>query len=129
MSTNPLDPEPYLNFHYGKSEQYQRLSVIAVMGAFAEAVIREIITPAFANQSKVLRQFFQVETHDILYTAACDLKTRWLAEGLISAEQGNCFGAFDIWVELMEGIPEDLITPGMFVPGCDPDQGDKFKQN
>ena len=129
MSTNPLDPEPYLNFHYGKSEQYPRLSVIAVMAAYSQMAVTEILKPAIADQSKIVRQFFQVETHDILYTAACDLKTRWLAEGLITQSQADCFGAFDLWVELMQGVPEDLITPGMFVPGCDPDQGDKFKQN
>ena len=129
MSTNPLDPEPFLNFHYGKSEQYPRLSVIAVMAAFSEVAVREILTPAIAEQSKIVRQFFQVTAADPLYTAACDLKTRWLAEGLITQSQAYCFGAFDIWVELMQGVPEDLITPGMFVPGYSSGQDDNYKQN
>lgn len=129
MSTEHLDPESYLDYHYGQKEQYPRLTTIAVMAAFSEAVVREIITPAFADQSKAFRQLLQVTANDPLYRTACEIKTRWMSEGVISTVQANTFGAFDIWVELMEGIPEDGIHPGMFIPGYSSDQGHKFNEN
>lgn len=124
-----FDAEQYLDFHFGKKENYSRQITIVAMSRFCYTSTRHIITRAIANRPKEVRQDFQVAVHDSLYEAAIRIKTEWLTEGLITPSVTNSIGAFDIYIKLKEGIPEDKITPSMFVSGYGNEQDHKFNEN
>ena len=124
-----FDAEQFLIFHFGRKEQYSRQLVIVAMSRFCYTSTRHIITRAMANRPKEVRQGFQVAAHDSLYEAAIRIKTEWMTEGLITPSVTDSIGAFDIYMKLKAGIPEDMITPSMFVPGYGPEQGHKFNEN
>jgi len=119
-----FDPEQYLDFHFGRKEQYSRQLVIVAMSRFCYTSTRHLITKAIANRPKEVRQGFQVAAHDSLYEAAIRIKTEW-REGLITPSVTNSVGAFDIYLKLKAGIPEDMITPSLFGS----EQEDKVIQN
>lgn len=123
-----FNSEEYLDFHFGRKEQYSRQLVIVAMSRFCYTTTRHLITKAIANRPKEVRQGFQVVAHDSLYEAAIRIKTEW-REGLITPSVTNSVGAFDIYLKLKAGIPEDMITPSMFVPGYGSEQDDKVIQN
>ena len=123
-----FDAEQYLDFHFGRKEQYSRQLVIVAMSRFCYTSTRHLITRAIADRPKEVRQGFQVAAHDSLYEAAIRIKTEW-REGLITPSVTNSIGAFDIYLKLKAGIPEDMITPSMFVPGYGSEQDDKVIQN
>jgi len=50
-----------------------------------------------------------------------------MTEGLITPSVTNSIGVFDIYLKLKAGIPEDMITPGLFVPGYGKSNG--FNEN
>lgn len=123
-----FNSEEYLDFHFGKKENYSRKITIVAMSRFCYTSTRHLITKAIANRPKEVRQGFQVAAHDSLYEAAIRIKTEW-REGLITPSVTNSVGAFDIYLKLKAGIPEDMITPSMFVPGYGSEQDDKVIQN
>jgi len=123
-----FDSEAFLTFHFGLKEQYSRQLVIVAMSRFCYTSTRHLITKAIANRPKEVRQGFQIAAHDSLYEAAIRIKTEW-REGLITPSVTNSVGAFDIYLKLKAGIPEDMITPSMFVPGYGSAQDDKVIQN
>jgi len=131
MSTDKdkFDPALYLDFHFGRKEQYSRQVVTVAMSGFLQGSLSQIITGAIKGKPKTVRQGFQVAVHDPLYSAACRIKTEWMTEGLITPSVTNHFGAYDIYLKLRAGIPEDRITPSMFVSGYGSDQEDNSKQN
>ena len=130
MSTeDKFDAEQYLDFHFGRKDQYSRQITIVAMSRFCYTSTRHLITKAISDRPKAVRQGFQVAAHDSLYEAAIRIKSEWMTEGLITQSEANCFGAFDLYLQLRAGIPEDRIHPGMFITGYGSDQGDKFKQN
>jgi len=124
-----FDAEQYLDFHFGRKEQYSRQLVIVAMSRFCYTSTRHLITKAIANRPKEVRQSFQVAAHDSLYEAAIRIKTEWMTEGLITPSVTDSVGAFDIYMKLKAGIPEDMITPSMFMPGYGFEQDDKAIQN
>lgn len=124
-----FDAEQYLDFHFGKKAEYSRQLVIVAMSRFCYTTTRHIITRAMANRPKEVRQGFQVAAHDSLYEAAIRIKTEWMTEGFITPSVTDYIGAFDIYLKLKAGIPEDMITPSMFVSGYGPEQGHKFNEN
>lgn len=124
-----FNSEEYLDFHFGRKEQYSRQLVIVAMSRFCYTSTRHLITKAIANRPKEVRQGFQVAAHDSLYEAAIRIKTEWMTEGLITPSVTNSIGAYDIYLKLREGIPEDMITPSMFVSGYGSEQGHKFNEN
>jgi len=124
-----FNSEEYLDFHFGRKEQYSRQLVIVAMSRFCYTSTRHLITKAIAGRPKEVRQSFQVAAHDSLYEAAIRIKTEWMTEGLITPSVTDSVGAFDIYMKLKAGIPEDMITPSMFVSGYGPEQGHKFNEN
>lgn len=124
-----FNSEEYLDFHFGKKENYSRQITIVAMSRFCYTSTRHLITNAIANRPKEVRQGFQVVAHDSLYEAAISIKAEWITRGVITPEQADSFGAFDLFLKLKAGIPEDRIHPGMVIPGYGSDQGHKFNQN
>lgn len=124
-----FDVEQFLLFHFGQKEQYSRQLVILAMSRFCYISTRRIITKALAGRPKEVRQGFQLAVHNTLYEAAIRIKTEWMTEGLITPSVTNSIGAYDIYLKLKEGIPEDKITPSMFVSGYGSEQGHKFNEN
>lgn len=129
MSTKKFDPEKYLTFHFGRKEHYPRLATITAMSGFLQTSLSEIISGAIKDKPKAVRQGFQISIHDPLYSAACDIKTKWMTERTITPEQADVFGVWDLYFHLRAGVSEDNIFPGMVIPGYSSDQDDKFKQN
>lgn len=134
MSTDKsFDPEKYLNFHYGKKVEYTRQAVITAMSGFLQASLSQIINGAIAGKPKPVRQGFQIEVRDPVYGAACEIKNKWMTEGLITPSQADTFGAFDLYFKLKAGISEDMIHPSMVIAGFLPDQreglNEKFNKN
>jgi len=114
-----FDAEQYLDFHFGKKENYSRQITIVAMSRFCYTSTRHLITKAIAGRPKEVRQGFQIAAYDSLYEAAIRIKNEWM----------DSVGAFDIYMKLKAGIPEDKITPSLFVPGYGSEQDDKVIQN
>ena len=122
-----FDAEQFLVFHFGRKEQYSRQLVIVAMSRFCYTSTRHLITKAIANRPKEVRQGFQIAAHDSLYEAAIRIKTEWMTEGLITPSVTRTIGVHDIYLRLRAWIPEDKITPSMFVPGYGKSNG--FNEN
>ena len=111
MNTIKLDPEEYLDFHFGKKKEYSRTHTMLAMTGFCAETVQTMVSNTFAKRPKDERHKIQSRGFDPLWGTATRIKIHWLIDGKITSEQYDSFGACDIFFLLRMGVREEEITP------------------
>lgn len=117
MSTIKPDPEEYLDFHFGKKEEYSRTHTTLAMIGFCSETVEAMVSHTFAKRPKEARPKIHSKGFDPLWGTATRIKINWLIDGKITSQQYDSFGACDIFFLLRMGVREEDITPGRVLEG------------